>query len=230
MTTAPSIVFLLDIDNTLLDNDRFGADLGTKLTEWFGADERKRWQAIDMGLREEFGFADYLGTLQRFRTGLEDHPRLLEMGQFLLGYPFDECVYPGTMPALAHLRELGTPVVLSDGDAVFQPRKAAVSGVAKGVEGRLLIYVHKEAMLDSVLSRYPADHYVMIDDKLRLLVAIKARWGDKVTTVFVRQGHYAAASGDLLASSPPDLIVDDIGELASLSRDAFLGVRATRPA
>jgi FMN phosphatase YigB (HAD superfamily) len=175
-----------------------------------------------MGLREEFGFADYLGTLQRFRTGLEDHPRLLEMGEFLLSYPFDQRVYPDTMKSLAHLRDLGTPVVLSDGDAVFQPRKAQVSGVSKAVDGRLLIYVHKEAMLDSVLARYPADHYVMVDDKLRLLVAIKARWGDKVTTVFVRQGHYAAASGELLASSPPDLIVEGIGELATLTREDFL--------
>lgn len=223
MAADRSIVFLLDIDNTLLDNDQFGTDLGNKLTEWFGPEQRARWQAIDMGLREEFGFADYLGTLQRFRTGLEDHPHLLEMGHFLLSYPFDERVYPGTMKALAHLRELGTPVVLSDGDAVFQPRKAAVSGVAKGVEGRLLIYVHKEAMLDSVLARHPADHYVMVDDKLRLLVAIKARWGDKVTTVFVRQGHYAAASGELLATSPPDVVIDDIGELASMSRADFLG-------
>jgi FMN phosphatase YigB (HAD superfamily) len=223
--TDPSIVFLLDVDDTLLDNDRFGEDLAHELTERFGAEERARWADIDKGLRAQYGFADYLGILQRFRLGLEDHPQILQMSDWLLSYPFDQRVYPGTMKALAHLATLGTPVVLSDGDAVFQPRKLKRAGLWDVLQGRVLIYVHKELQLAQMQARYPADHYVMVDDKLRLLVAMKAVLKNRLTTVFVRQGHYAADSGALLATDPPDIVIQDIGELAAIGRDRFLSGR-----
>ena len=220
--TDSSIVFLLDVDDTLLDNDRFSADLAQTLVERFGPEEQARWADIDKGLRAQYGFADYLGILQRFRLGLENHPRILQMSDWLLSYPFHERVYPGTMKALAHLASLGTPVVLSDGDAVFQPSKLKRAGLWDALKGRVLIYVHKETQLGPMQERYPADHYVMVDDKLRLLVAMKAELKDRLTTVFVRQGHYAADSDTLLASNPPDIVIQDIGELATIDRERFL--------
>ncbi|HEY4144826.1 HAD family hydrolase [Pinirhizobacter sp.] len=223
--TDPSIVFLLDVDDTLLDNDRYSADLAQAIVERFGVAEQQRWADIDKGLRAQYGFADYLGILQRFRLGLEDHPRILEMSDWLLSYPFDERVYPDTLTALAHLKSLGTPVVLSDGDAVFQPRKLKRAGLWDVLQGRVLIYVHKEAKLAQMQARYPADHYVMVDDKLRLLVAMKAELGTRLTTVFVRQGHYAADSDALLATNPPDIVIQDIGGLAAIDRGRFLSGR-----
>jgi FMN phosphatase YigB (HAD superfamily) len=224
--TDPSIVFLLDVDDTLLDNDRFSADLAQTLIDRFGAEEQQRWADIDKGLRAQYGFADYLGILQRFRLGLENHPRILEMSDWLLSYPFSERVYPDTLKALAYLKSLGTPVVLSDGDAVFQPSKLKRAGLWDVLEARVLIYVHKETQLSQMQARYPADHYVMVDDKLRLLVAMKAELGDRLTTVFVRQGHYAADSEALLATNPPDIVIQGIGDLATIDRDRFLSSRA----
>jgi FMN phosphatase YigB (HAD superfamily) len=223
--TDPSIVFLLDVDDTLLDNDRFSADLAQTLVERFGAEEQQRWADIDKGLRAQYGFADYLGILQRFRLGLENHPRILEMSDWLLSYPFNERVYPDTLKALAYLASLGTPVVLSDGDAVFQPSKLKRAGLWDVLEGRVLIYVHKETQLSQMQARYPADHYVMVDDKLRLLVAMKAELKDRLTTVFVRQGHYAADSEALLATNPPDIVIQGIGELATIDVKRFLSGR-----
>jgi FMN phosphatase YigB (HAD superfamily) len=223
--TDPSIVFLLDVDDTLLDNDRFSADLAQTLVERFGAEEQQRWADIDKGLRAQYGFADYLGILQRFRLGLENHPRILEMSDWLLSYPFKERVYPDTLKALAYLASLGTPVVLSDGDAVFQPSKLKRAGLWDVLEGRVLIYVHKETQLSQMQARYPADHYVMVDDKLRLLVAMKAELKDRLTTVFVRQGHYAVDSEALLATNPPDIVIQGIGELATIDVKRFLSGR-----
>jgi FMN phosphatase YigB (HAD superfamily) len=220
--SVPNIVFLLDVDNTLLDNDRFGADLGVQLTALFGAEQRARYAEIDRGLRGDYGYADYLTTLQRFRDGLEGHPRILDMSDFLLEYPFKERVFPRTFEALAHLRELGRPVILSDGDVVFQPRKVRRSGLWDAVEGRVLIYVHKERMLDDVLARYRADHYVMVDDKLHLLVAMKAILGARLTTVFVRQGHYAAEAASALPDISSDIVIEHIGDLCDLGLTDFL--------
>ncbi len=215
------VVFLLDVDNTLLDNDRFAADLGGHLELSFGASERDRYWKIFAELREQLGIADYLASLQSFRTGLDDEPQLLQMSEFLLEYPFAQLVYPPALEAIEHLRSMGLPVVLSDGDVVFQPRKIRRSGVWDAVEGRVLIYVHKERVLDHVQRRYPAPHYVMVDDKPNLLAAMKIVLGRKLTTVFVRQGHYALAAESAAVVPPPDLVIGGIGDLVNYNLRDF---------
>jgi FMN phosphatase YigB (HAD superfamily) len=205
--------FLFDVDNTLLDNDRFGADLGARLEDDFGAGERERYWHIFTRRRDELGYADYLGSLQLFRDDLHDHPRLLGMSEFLLEYPFPRLLYPAALAALARAGTLGRAAVLSDGDIVFQPRKIYRSGIWDTVDGRVLVYIHKERSLANLQERYPASHYVMVDDKANLLAATKLVLGSKVTTVFVRQGHYASAAASLSAQPAPDLTVDHIGDL-----------------
>ena len=227
------VVFLLDVDNTLLDNDRFVADLDARLEQDFGAAGRDRYWAIYAELWDELGYADYLGALQRFRSGVEDDPGLLQMSAFLLEYPFEARLFPHALDAIAHLRTLGAPAVLSDGDVVFQPWKIRRSGIWDAVEGRVLVYAHKERSLGAVQRRCPAAHYVMAGDKRRLLAAMKHALGGKLTTVFVRQGHYAAKSAAELSDRAPDLTLDHVGDLRQLHlsdfavserpRSAFLG-------
>lgn len=213
MLNDETTVFLLDVDNTLLDNDRFTADLGDRLERSFGADERARYWDIFAQRRTALGLADYLGSLQEFRAGLDDNPKLLDMSPFLLEYPFASRLFPSALEAIAHLRDLGTPVVLSDGDIVFQPRKIKRSGIWDAVEGRVMIYVHKERVLDHMQRRYPAKHYVMVDDKANLLAAMKQVLGARLTTVFVRQGHYAVSPESKSAAPAPDLVIERIGDL-----------------
>ena len=218
---ADGVVFLLDVDNTLLDNDRFNADLDARLRRDFGAPQQARYRTIYETLRDELGYADYLGALQRFRIGLDDDADVLQLSSFVLDYPFSERLYPRALEAIAHLRTLGTPVVLSDGDIVLQPRKVQRCGVWDACEGRVLIYLHKERMLDAMQRRYPARHYVMVDDKPRLLAAMKRVLRDTLTTVFVRQGHYAQEQ--VLAADDPahDLVIERIGDLCSLQLADF---------
>jgi FMN phosphatase YigB (HAD superfamily) len=208
-----SVIFLLDVDNTLLDNDCFTKDLGDRLESAFGAAERARYWEIFGRRREALGLADYLGALQEFRSGLDDNPQMLGMSEFLLEYPFASRLFPRTLEAIAHLRTLGLPAVLSDGDIVFQPRKIQRSGIWAAVEGRVLIYLHKEKMLEHMQQRYPAKHYVMVDDKANLLAAMKSALGARLTTVFVRQGHYALAAESKSAEPAPDLVIERIGDL-----------------
>ncbi len=213
MSAAPDTVFLLDVDDTLLDNDRFAADLGVRLASAFGAAERDRYWELFANTRATCGYADYLAALQTFRAGLDDHPELLRMSEFLLEYPFASLLYPFAIEAIAHLSTLGRPAVLSDGDIVFQPRKIQRSGIWAAVAGRVLIYVHKELSLQAMRRHYPASRYVMIDDKPNLLAAMKRSMGTELTTVFVRQGHYArAADWDTIAPLP-DRSIDHIGDL-----------------
>ena len=221
MLAANDVVFFLDVDNTLLDNDRFGEDLGDRLEQSFGAFEKARYWSIIARRREELGLVDYLGSLQEFRAGLDDHAELLEMSDFLLEYPFAERLFPRSLEAVAHLATFGRPVVLSDGDIVFQPRKIQRSGVWGAVEGRVLVYVHKEKVLDHVQSRYPAKHYVMVDDKSNLLAAMKHIMGPRLTTVFVRQGHYANDPKANAVEPPPDLVIERIEDLIPLKLTDF---------
>jgi FMN phosphatase YigB (HAD superfamily) len=207
------VVVLLDCDNTLLDNDRVQEDLRAHLTREFGAAHCDRYWEIFEELREELGYADYLGALQRYRLGAMDEPRLLLMSAFLVDYPFAERLYPGALAAIAHLGHWGRTVILSDGDVVFQPRKIERSGLWAAVEGRVLIYIHKERMLDDVEKRYPARHYLMVDDKLHILAAMKAVWRERLTTVFPRQGHYALDPKIIAASPPADVTIERIGEV-----------------
>jgi len=222
MLTPSPVVFLLDVDNTLVDNDRFAADLRAHLQQEFGVVECDRYWAIYDRRRDELGYADYLGTLQEFRIGLDDDPKLLPMSDFLLEYPFIERLFPEAIGVIAHLRTLGLPVVFSDGDVVFQPRKIRRSGISGAVEGRVLICLHKERALPAMQKRYPAAHYVMIDDKPLLLAAMKRVLGENLTTVFVRQGHYAAESVTAAIDPAPDLRIDRIGELAGRELSFFL--------
>jgi FMN phosphatase YigB (HAD superfamily) len=221
MLSGSDVTFLLDVDNTLLDNDQFGKDLGDRLEESFGAFERARYWSLIAKRREEFGFVDYLGSLQDFRTGLDDHAELLDMSAFVLEYPFAERLFPRALDAVAHLRSLGRPVILSDGDIVFQPRKIQRSGIWDAVEGRVLIYLHKEKVLDHMQRRYPSARYVMVDDKSNLLAAMKKVLGPKLTTVFVRQGHYADDPESKSVTPAPDLIIERIADLMNLNLNDF---------
>jgi FMN phosphatase YigB (HAD superfamily) len=222
VTSPDDVVFLLDCDNTLLDNDRVEDDLRDHLAREFGAESRDRYWAIFEQLRAELGYADYLGALQRYRLGNVSDPRLLLMSSFLVDYPFASRLYPGALDVIRHLRTGGLTVILSDGDVVFQPRKIQRSGLWAAVDGRVLIYIHKEQMLEAVAERYPARHYVMVDDKLRILAAVKQHWGDRVTTIFPRQGHYALDRKNVIAYPPADLTVERIGDLVDYDLTALL--------
>lgn len=217
-----SVVFLLDVDNTLLDNDRFAADLGNTLLQAFGADERDRYWALYAQLRDELGYADYLGALQRFRRGLDNDPALLQMSKYLLEYPFADRLYPHALATIAHLRTLGPTAILSDGDVVFQPRKIQHAGLWDALRGEVLIYLHKQRMLVAMQQRYPAAHYVMVDDKPQILAEMKQRLGHRLTTVFVRQGHYATAAASAAIEPAPDLSIACIGDLRERKLADFL--------
>lgn len=206
-------VFLLDVDNTLLDNDRVEQDLRRHLEQAFGVECLERYSAIFEQLRAELGYADYLGALQRYRMEHPRDPRILEISSYLIDYPFADRLYPGALEAVRRLRTLGQAVILSDGDAVFQPRKVARAGLWDAVEGRVLIYIHKEQMLDDVEQKYPADHYVMVDDKLRILAAMRRVWGAKLTTVWVVQGHYALDPKVVAEYPAPDVRLERIADL-----------------
>jgi FMN phosphatase YigB (HAD superfamily) len=210
------VVFLLDVDNTLLDNDTVIEDLRRHLIEAFGVECQQRYWEIFEQLRTELGYADYLGALQRYRIEHPRETRLLGISLYLLHYPFADRVYPGAFDAIRHLRQRGPVVILSDGDVVFQPRKVERSGLWAAVEGEVLIYIHKEQMLDDVEKHYPAGRYVMVDDKVHILAAMKAVWGDRLTTVFVRQGHYAHDAALVAANPAADLTIEKIGAITKL--------------
>lgn len=199
------VVYLFDVDNTLLNNDSVEADLRRHLVGEVGPERAQEYWRIFEQLRGELGYADYLGALQRYRMEYPRDPHLLTVSHFLIGYRFAERLYPHALQVIQYVTRWGTPVILSDGDVVFQPLKIARSGLADAVGGRVLIYVHKELELADVEQRYPAEHYVIMDDKLRILAAVKAFWVERVTTVFVRQGHYAADPTTLAAYPAADL-------------------------
>jgi phosphoglycolate phosphatase-like HAD superfamily hydrolase len=221
MTPAVDVVFLFDVDNTLLDNDRIEGDLRAHLIEQFGKQNADFYWEIFEQLRGELGYADYLGALQRYRLTHQHDPRLLQMSSYLVDYPFATRLYPRALEVIEHCAAHGPTVILSDGDVVFQPRKVERSGLFRAVEGRVLIYIHKEEELGDVAAHYPARHYVLVDDKLRILAAVKRAWGDRVTTVFPRQGHYAT-DPEIVAKYPPaDISIERIGDLLDYPLDAL---------
>jgi FMN phosphatase YigB (HAD superfamily) len=222
MAPPNDVVFLLDVDNTLLDNDRVAADLRRHLTDAFGAERQEHYWALFEQLRRELGYADYLGALQRYRVENPRDPHLLEVSSYLVDYPFANRLFPGSLDVIDHLDKWGPTVILSDGDVVFQPRKVERSGLFRAVGGRVLIYIHKEHELPDVEQRYPARHYVLVDDKLRILTAVKSAWGARVTTVFVRQGHYALDAAEVAKYPPADVAVERIGDLLQVQRAALL--------
>jgi FMN phosphatase YigB (HAD superfamily) len=222
----PEVVFLLDVDNTLLDNDQIVSDLRTHLESAFGTEYATRYWAIFEELRDELGYADYLGALQRYRANAEHgasaDERLLLMASFLIDYPFADRLYPRALEVIAHLGRFGPTVILSDGDVVFQPRKIQRAGLWDAVDGRVLIYVHKERMVEAVQRLYPAKHYVMVDDKMQLLAAVKAVLADHLTTVRPRQGHYAIDPAAVGMSLNADVTIARIGDLIDIQISTLL--------
>lgn len=216
-----STVFLFDIDNTLLDNDAVAQDLRAHLDAAVGHAREAQYWAFFEELRTELGYADYLGALQRYRNRYPRDHHLLEVSEYLLDYPFDQRLCTGSLAAVARANGLGRSVIFSDGDAVFQPLKARRSGISAAVDRRVLIYIHKEQELDDVLARYPADHYVLIDDKLRILSAVKQAWGSRVTTVFPRQGHYAHDPKVIATYPAADITIEQIGDFNELDATVF---------
>ena len=213
MTRPHPIVFLVDVDNTLVDNDGIQQDLKDHLEQTYGVAARDRYWKILEDLMVELGYRDYIGALQNFRV---EHPReieLLAMSSYLMDYPFSERVYPNALEVLTHLRSLAPTVILSDGDVVFQPRKVEHAGLARIADGNVLIYIHKEEALEDVERRFPAEHYVLVDDKLRILDAVKQFWAERVTTVLPRQGQYAHDAKVLSALPPADITIERIGDL-----------------
>jgi FMN phosphatase YigB (HAD superfamily) len=227
MTAPHDITFLLDVDDTLLDNDWIERDLRRHLDDSFGVGRSALYWDLFEKLRTELGYADYLGALQQYRIEYPRDPHLLEISLFLVDYPFADRLYPGALDVIARLRSWGPTVIVSDGDVVFQPRKVERSGLWQAVAGHVLIYIHKEQMLDDVEQRYPAQHYVMVDDKLRILAAMKNIWGDRLTTVFPRQGHYALDPKNTASYPAADMCVERIGDLIGWDLDALRG--ASRP-
>jgi len=222
MAVPSNIVFLFDVDNTLLDNDRVTEDLQGYLEREVGQERQKRYWTIFEQLRGELGYADYLGALQRYRAEYPRDPHLLTVSHFLIHYPFAERLYPNALEVIQHVKQWGRAVILSDGDVVFQPRKVERSGIFDAVGGNVLIYIHKEQELNDVEQRYPADHYVLIDDKLRILSAVKSIWTSRVTTVFPCQGHYALDRQTLARYPLADETITRIGDLLNYDLSELL--------
>ncbi len=230
MTAQHEVVFLLDVDNTLLDNDRIIADLRLHLEREFGAPTAGRYWTIFEELRSELGYADYLGALQRYRFDSElrtgDDSRMLQMSTFLVDYPFADRLYPRALDVVKRLTSFGPTVILSDGDVVFQPRKIKRSGLWDAASGRVLIYIHKEQMLDRVQHQFPARHYVMVDDKVRILAAMKDMMRERLTTVFPRQGHYAMDAASVATYPAADISIPSIGDLLDVDSRSLLGEKS----
>jgi FMN phosphatase YigB (HAD superfamily) len=220
--TNASTVFFFDVDNTLLDNDRVAEDLKLYLIGKVGETSQRRYWEIFEQLRTELGYADYLGALQRYRVERPRDPKLLAVSHFMINYPFANRLFPESLDAVGYAQRLGRTAILSDGDVVFQPRKIDRSGLYEIFEGRVLIYIHKELELDDAEKKYPAAHYVMVDDKVRILAAIKKHWGGRVTTVFPRQGHYALDAALVAEYPEPDITLERVGELQKYSLKQIL--------
>ena len=218
----PATVFFFDVDNTLVDNDRVAADLKRYLIDKVGQSSAGRYWEIFEELRRELGYADYLGALQRYRIERPRDPKLLAVSHFMINYPFANRLFPESLDAVEYAKRLGRAVILSDGDVVFQPRKIDCSGLYEIFEGHVLIYIHKELELDDVEAKYPAARYVMVDDKVRILAAIKKHWGTRVTTIFPRQGHYALDAAEVAKYPTPDITLKRIGELQKYSLEEIL--------
>ena len=231
MTARHPVVFLVDVDNTLVDNDHIAADLKRHLEREVGRERQERYWTIFEALRTELGYADYLGALQRYRVEHPRDPHVLTISSFMVNYPFANRLYPNSLDVLERFRAWGPTVILSDGDAVFQPRKIERSGLQEAVGGNVLIYIHKERELDDVEQRYPAHHYVVVDDKLRILTTVKRVWERRVTTVFPRQGHYAHDPQALATNPAADLTVERIGDLLAYDLTALVAAasRAVDP-
>jgi len=221
------IVFLFDVDNTLLDNDRVVADLMRHLERAVGNERQKRYWTFFENIRAELGYADYLGALQRYRIEYPRDFRILTVSRYLTSYPFANRLFPGSLDAVEHCQRFGRTVILSDGDVVFQPLKVDRSGLSETFDGNVLIYIHKESELEDIETHYPAEHYVLVDDKVRILAAVKKGWGARVTTVFPRQGHYALDQKEVAKYPPADITIDRIDALVEYKSETLLAAAKT---
>ncbi len=226
----PRIVFLFDVDNTLLDHDRVVADVRRFMEREIGKDRQQRYWEILETLRAELGYVDYLGTLQRYRAEYPHNASIIKISLYLINYPFANRLFPNSLDVVDHVKQWGTAAILSDGDAVFQPRKIERSGLWDAVDGNVRLYVHKELELADVEKKLPAEHYVVIDDKLKLLAAIKEKWKDRVTTVFPKQGHYANDPKNLATYPAADISIERIGELLDYNLSQLVAARTTNGA
>ncbi|MGO9605158.1 MAG: HAD family hydrolase [Candidatus Binataceae bacterium] len=218
---ADPVVFLLDVDNTLVNNDAIIADLMKHIEAEVGSDQQKRYWEYFAELRAELGYADYLGALQRYRIQYPRDLKILRASLYLVDYPFANRLFPDSLDVIEHAQKLGKAVVLSDGDVVFQPHKVERSGIYDAIGGNVLIYIHKETELDDVEARYPADHYMLVDDKVRILAAVKNQWGSRVTTVFPRQGQYARDLKEVAKYPEPDFTIERIGDFLKFDLDTL---------
>jgi FMN phosphatase YigB (HAD superfamily) len=207
------IIFLFDVDNTLLDNDHVVSDLMRYLEHEIGSELQQRYWAHFEQLRTELGYADYLGALQQYRLEYPSDSRILAVSHYLIDYPFGNRLFANSLDVIEYVRRWGKPVIASDGDVVFQPLKIRRGGLMESFDSQVLIYIHKEKELDDIVRRYPADHYVFIDDKVRILAAVKQAWKSRVTTVFPRQGHYATDQKEVVKYPSPDIVVERIAML-----------------
>lgn len=221
MTAPHALVFLFDVDNTLIDSDRFKVDLTERLEQHFGQSGADHFWQLHNARRDQLGYADHLGTVQVFRSSQEGHPQLIHLAAYLLDYPFAKRLFPKALQAIRHLGAFGQTVILTEGDMVYQPRKVQRAGIWDAVAGRVLIPLDKRHALAAVQLHYPAAHYVLVDDKPLLLATMKPQLGERMTTLFVRQGHYAAESATLAIDPPPDMTIDHIGELLDFDRSRF---------
>ena len=226
--TADSVIFLVDVDETLLHTDAFDRDLGDELEGRFGAECRDRYRAIEKGLFAALGYRDYLEAFQRYRFENPEDQRLRSMSSYVLDYPFAKRLYPGALDVLRRLRGWGQTVILTDGDIILQPRKVEQTGIATAVDDHVLLYIHKEKNIPDIERRYPAKHYVLVDDKLRILTAFKRAWSERVTTVFPRQGSYANDPALLAKYPPADVTVEKISHLLDFNLEGLLAA-ATGP-
>jgi haloacid dehalogenase-like hydrolase len=222
------IVFLFDVDNTLLDNDHVVADLMRYLEREVGSERQQRYWMYFEQLRSELGYADYLGALQRYRIEYPRDSHILAVSHYLIDYPFANRLFPNSLDVVEHARRFGVPVIVSDGDVVFQPLKIRRSGLMDGFDSRVLIYIHKEQELDDIAQRYPADHYVLVDDKVRILATVKHAWNSRVTTVFPRQGHYAMDEKEVAKYPPPDLAIERIAMLLNYDLPTLVAAASSR--
>ncbi|WP_158744178.1 HAD family hydrolase [Acidisphaera sp. L21] len=212
METAP-LVFLVDVDNTLLDNDQFQDALKAHIAKVSGPAARDRYWEIQEHLFHSLGYRDYLGAFQTYRLERPEDVDAIWLSLFVVDFPYATLLYPGALELIAALRKLGRVVALTDGDAVFQPRKLQGAGLIEPLDRHIMICVHKEAEVAEIERRYPAERYVVIDDKIRLLTAFKKVWGNKVMTVFPRQGQFGLDTKVIAANPPADIDVDRIAQL-----------------
>ncbi len=221
MTSNSDMVFLFDVDNTLLDHDRVKQDLGALLdSRIFDGASEHYWSAYE-AIRAETGQADFLASFQRCWIDSECNPHWLPAADLMLDYPYSDRLYPGALHVLEHVSRFAMVAIVSDGDAVLQPRKIRRAGLWQAVDGRVLIYQNKQQRLADIAHRFPAQHYVMIDDKPDVLVHMKSAWSSRLTTVFPRQGHYAHDQEHRHDQPEPDISIDHIGDMLKLDIKDF---------